>query len=76
MSHEGHYFKCGNCGYVGEEKELPQTKEHECGADKCPECKSVNYITCCFDSTENAEIGHHINDKDCECIKCNPEKEE
>ena len=55
MSHEGHYFKCGNCGYVGEEKELPHTTGHECGDDKCPECKGESCIICCYKSYEGAE---------------------
>lgn len=74
MSHKGHWFHCGNCGYVGEEKELPHKTGHECGDDKCPECKDEGSITCCFDSAENAHIEHHQDDiEHCECSKCHPE---
>jgi hypothetical protein len=62
MSHKNHWFKCANCGYVGEESELPQGKEqptdkeiHPCGKDECPKCKEQGDILCCFTSEENAE---------------------
>jgi hypothetical protein len=54
--HEGHYFHCAYCGYVGEEKELPADPDgHECGKDECPECGMEGFITCCYESIEEAE---------------------
>ena len=74
MAHKGHWFHCGHCGYNGEESELPHETDHECGDDKCPECKQEGNIVCCFDSYENAEIEHHQDDvENCSCSKCHPE---
>lgn len=56
MTHDRakHYAKCGFCGWIGLESELPEDP-HECGKDKCPKCKYENFISCCFDSYEDAE---------------------
>lgn len=50
-----HYAKCGYCGWIGFESELPDDFNHECGKDQCPECKKENFISCCFESYEEAE---------------------
>jgi hypothetical protein len=56
MAHDGHFFKCNYCGYVGLESELqPDPNGHECGSDTCPECKVDGFITCCFLSEKEAE---------------------
>ena len=75
MAHDNHWFKCCHCGYIGEEKELPQIDIletgacHECGDDKCPKCKNECCIICCFESYEKAEDECNDN-KDCWCDAC------
>lgn len=69
MSHKYHWFKCCHCGYVGEESELPHKTRHPCGDDKCPKCKNICHIICCFESEKKAE--NECNDnKECWCEEC------
>ena len=76
MAHENHYAKCGGCGWIGKESELPSDPNHECGKDQCPECKEEDVITCCFHSYEDAKIGHHKDDLEhCECPDCQKKRE-
>ena len=42
-----HYARCGFCGWVGKEIELPGDT-HECGKDECPKCGKEYFITCCL----------------------------
>lgn len=50
-----HWFRCGACGYIGTEDELPDDPRHSCGKDECPECKRPWCITCCYETREAAE---------------------
>ena len=50
-----HWFRCGACGYVGTEDELPDDPEHPCGKDECPQCGADNCISCCYLTEEAAE---------------------
>ncbi len=48
---DGTWFRCGYCGYVGMNSELPpddSPKPHPCGKDQCPECGEEGYISCCL----------------------------
>ena len=71
MAHEGEFFRCGSCGYVGEESELEQDGSHECGRDKCPDCGEEGCVSCCYTSEHNAEMEHLDDDPDCDCANCN-----
>lgn len=54
------WARCGACGWVGENSELPPDPAgHPCGADKCPHCGVEGCITCCYDTEEEAETGEH-----------------
>lgn len=58
----GHlWFRCGACGYVGHNRELPWDPAHACGKDECPECGVGGCITCCFRSEEAAEKGERLH---------------
>ena len=49
------FFKCGACGYIGDDNELipdDGPNPHPCGKDECPECGVKGCISCCLHSED------------------------
>ena len=60
MSHKNHWFACNWCGYTGKESELEEDG-HQCGKDKCPTCEIEGFISCCFESKEEARESFYVD---------------
>ena len=56
------WARCGNCGWIGTNAELPRDPKHKCGADECPSCHTGGCITCCYASEQAAESGEGPGD--------------